>query len=58
MADIERKAIDVTKVKQCGLPCYWVLGGPGSGKGKTAAKGHKGQYARSGGTIARGFEGG
>ena len=32
--------------------------GPGSGKGKTAAKGHKGQYARTGGTIARGFEGG
>ena len=32
--------------------------GPGSGLGKTAGKGHKGQYARSGGTIARGFEGG
>ena len=32
--------------------------GPGSGLGKTAGKGHKGQYARTGGTIARGFEGG
>lgn len=32
--------------------------GPGSGLGKTSGKGHKGQYARSGGTIARGFEGG
>ena len=32
--------------------------GPGSGLGKTAGKGHKGQYARSGGTIGRGFEGG
>ena len=32
--------------------------GPGSGLGKTAGAGHKGQYARSGGTIARGFEGG
>ena len=32
--------------------------GPGSGTGKTAGKGHKGQKARSGGSIARGFEGG
>ena len=32
--------------------------GPGSGKGKTAGKGHKGQYARSGGSIRPGFEGG
>lgn len=32
--------------------------GPGSGLGKTAGKGHKGQYARTGGKIARGFEGG
>jgi large subunit ribosomal protein L15 len=36
-----------------------VLGrGPGSGKGKTSGRGHKGQYSRSGGTINRGFEGG
>ena len=32
--------------------------GRGSGKGGTAAKGHKGQKARSGGSIRRGFEGG
>ena len=32
--------------------------GPGSGWGKTAAKGMNGQKARSGGGIARGFEGG
>jgi len=32
--------------------------GPGSGSGKTAGKGHKGQKARSGGSIRRGFEGG
>lgn len=32
--------------------------GPGSGLGKTSGKGHKGQYARSGGTNNRGFEGG
>lgn len=32
--------------------------GIGSGLGKTAGKGHKGQKARSGGSIRRGFEGG
>ena len=32
--------------------------GPGSGHGKTAGKGHKGQKARSGGGTRRGFEGG
>jgi large subunit ribosomal protein L15 len=32
--------------------------GIGSGTGKTAGRGHKGQKSRSGGSIARGFEGG
>lgn len=32
--------------------------GVGSGHGKTATKGHKGQKARSGGSIKPGFEGG
>ncbi len=32
--------------------------GHGSGNGKTAGKGHKGQKARSGGAPAPGFEGG
>ena len=32
--------------------------GIGSGTGKTAGKGHKGQKARTGGKIRRGFEGG
>jgi large subunit ribosomal protein L15 len=32
--------------------------GPGSGLGKTAGKGHKGQRARSGGSVNPGFEGG
>ena len=32
--------------------------GHGSGQGKTAGKGHKGQKARSGGSIRPGFEGG
>ncbi|HOB20472.1 MAG TPA: 50S ribosomal protein L15 [Candidatus Atribacteria bacterium] len=32
--------------------------GVGSGKGKTAGRGHKGQKARSGGGVRPGFEGG
>ncbi|MDN5346966.1 MAG: large subunit ribosomal protein [Clostridia bacterium] len=32
--------------------------GIGSGLGKTAGRGHKGQKARSGGGVRRGFEGG
>jgi large subunit ribosomal protein L15 len=32
--------------------------GRGSGLGQTAGKGHKGQLARSGGKVRRGFEGG
>ena len=32
--------------------------GPGSGNGKTAGRGHKGLYARSGGKVRAGFEGG
>ena len=32
--------------------------GIGSGNGKTAGRGHKGQWARSGGGVRRGFEGG
>ena len=31
--------------------------GVGSGLGKTSGKGHKGQKARSGGGVRRGFEG-
>ena len=37
---------------------FRVGGGPGSGNGKTAGKGHKGQNARSGGGVRPGFEGG
>lgn len=32
--------------------------GPGSGRGKTAGRGHKGQKSRSGGNIPAWFEGG
>ncbi len=37
---------------------YRVGRGTGSGNGKTAGKGHKGQNARSGGGVRPGFEGG
>ena len=37
---------------------YRVGRGAGSGHGKTAGKGHKGQKARSGGGVRPGFEGG
>lgn len=32
--------------------------GPGTGNGKTGGRGHKGQKARSGGSVRIGFEGG
>ena len=35
-----------------------VARGIGSGLGKTAGRGHKGQHARAGGTLRYGFEGG
>lgn len=41
----------VTKAKRLGR-------GLGSGLGKTSGKGHKGQWARSGGGVRLGFEGG
>ena len=48
------------------LPCSYgkkrktkrVGRGPGSGHGKTSCRGHKGQKARSGGNVRKGFEGG
>ena len=39
-------------------PAWRKGSGPGSGNGKTAGKGHKGQNARSGGGVRPGFEGG
>jgi len=39
-------------------PHYRKGRGIGSGNGKTAGKGHKGQNARTGGGVAPGFEGG
>ena len=39
-------------------PNYRKGRGPGSGSGKTAGRGHKGQNSRSGGGVRPGFEGG
>ena len=39
-------------------PAYRKGRGAGSGNGKTAGRGHKGQWARSGGGVRPGFEGG
>ena len=49
--ELSPAAGSVTDVKRKGR-------GPGSGNGKTAGKGHKGQNARSGGGVRVGFEGG
>lgn len=40
------------------IPAWRKGRGTGSGNGKTAGKGHKGQNARSGGGVRPGFEGG
>ncbi len=45
--------------KEGSAKAAWRKGrGVGSGNGKTAGKGHKGQNARSGGGVRPGFEGG
>ena len=49
--ELQPAAGSVKEVKRIGR-------GHGSGQGKTAGKGHKGQKARSGGSIRPGFEGG
>ena len=47
------------KPAQGSAKAAWRKGrGAGSGNGKTAGKGHKGQNARSGGGVRPGFEGG
>ena len=40
------------------IPAKRLGRGIGSGLGKTSGKGHKGQWARSGGGVRPGFEGG
>ncbi len=48
----------MTKVPGSSKPNYRKGRGVGSGNGKTAGRGHKGQNARSGGGTRPGFEGG
>ncbi len=49
---------DLRPPKGSRRPRKRVARGPGSGTGKTAGRGHKGQKARSGGSVRPGFEGG
>lgn len=51
LAELQPKAGSTHRRKRLGR-------GDASGKGGTSGKGHKGQTARSGGRIRRGFEGG
>ncbi len=52
------KIHELSPVPGSNRPSKRVGRGAGSGQGKTAGKGHKGQKARSGGSIRPGFEGG
>lgn len=49
---------DLTPAPYASKPSKRLGRGIGSGKGKTSGKGHKGQWARSGGGVRPGFEGG
>ena len=52
------KLHELTPAADSNRPVKRVGRGHGSGSGKTAGKGHKGQNARSGGGVRIGFEGG
>lgn len=52
------KIHELTPAADSNRPVKRVGRGHGSGSGKTAGKGHKGQNARSGGGVRIGFEGG
>ena len=52
------KLHELTPAAGATKPAYRKGRGAGSGNGKTAGRGHKGQKARSGGKIRVGFEGG
>ena len=49
---------DLSPAAGSNLKAYRKGRGKGSGNGKTAGRGHKGQWARSGGGVRVGFEGG
>lgn len=52
------KLHELSAVSGANKGCFRKGRGAGSGNGKTAGKGHKGQKARSGGGVRPGFEGG
>lgn len=52
------KLHELTPAADSNRPVKRIGRGHGSGHGKTAGKGHKGQNARSGGGVRIGFEGG
>lgn len=52
------KIHELTPALDSNKDCKRIGRGHGSGNGKTAGKGHKGQNARSGGGVRIGFEGG
>jgi len=52
------KLHDLSPAAGSNTPAYRKGRGAGSGNGKTAGRGHKGQWARSGGGVRPGFEGG
>lgn len=52
------KLNDFRAIPGAAKPAYRKGRGAGSGNGKTAGRGHKGQKARSGGGVRLGFEGG
>ena len=52
------KLHEIPAIPGANKECYRTGRGAGSGNGKTAGKGHKGQNARSGGGVRPGFEGG
>ena len=52
------KLHELTPAAGATKPAYRKGRGAGSGNGTTAGRGHKGQWARSGGGVRPGFEGG
>jgi len=57
--EVGKMKLNELKPAEGSAKAAWRKGrGPGSGNGKTAGKGHKGQNARSGGGVRPGFEGG
>jgi large subunit ribosomal protein L15 len=56
--EFEMKLHELSPAKNSKMGRKRIARGPGSGHGKTACRGHKGQKSRSGGGTRPGFEGG